>query len=76
MIGGLGFIAMHVCVAAPLHLFKRKSSLYSDVVQRLGLETSLVEETDLSDVASGASHRPVLRGTSAKDVHWYVARAF
>ena len=35
-----------------------------------------LEETDLSDVASGVSHRPVLRGTSAKDVHWYVAWAY
>ena len=30
-------------------------------------------EMDISkEVASGATHHPVLRGKSPKDVHWYV----
>ncbi|CAK9091021.1 unnamed protein product [Durusdinium trenchii] len=31
----------------------------------------IINDTDLSDVASGVTHRPVLRGKTAKDVHWY-----
>ncbi|CAK9089400.1 Cyclopropane-fatty-acyl-phospholipid synthase (CFA synthase) (Cyclopropane fatty acid synthase) [Durusdinium trenchii] len=32
---------------------------------------NVTPDTDLSDVASGVTHRPVLRGKTAKDVHWY-----
>lgn len=33
-------------------------------------------DMDISkQIASGETHRPVLRGKSAKDVHWYVTSA-
>ena len=45
--------------------------------ERLRIQVvDVTPDMDISkQIASGETHRPVLRGKSAKDVHWYVTSA-
>lgn len=56
-------------------------SLVKPIAQWLWLQlriqvVDVTPDMDISkQIASGETHRPVLRGKSAKDVHWYVTSA-